>query len=470
VSERSSLAVLPLILLGKATDDHGLCLGFADALVSRLGNLQGVDVLPTSAVLNLPLEVTVADIASRLGVRFVVHGAIQVSKGQWRLSLEMFDAHLQGACLIKKCDLDLSRMFDFENDIAKQLAGLLNRPVAGVMTQERPRYSKDPLAYAEFMRGYRLSASGETELMEKATHHLSNAVTRDPAFALAHAMLSFACATRHFESDPASAWLEKAEFHCQRALEIDKDIPEGHVARAFLLWGPSKNFQHLEAISELKHALALQKNLPHAYNRLGTILAHIGLLDHAREMYGRGRTFHPRKAVSSSIVQVYMWSREYELAREEIQAWRLESPSNKYAIYFAPQPAMMTGDWKAAQDLLDEASQLLPEEPLIISLQGVLYALMGRSKQALDCMIKACASPKSFGHAHHTYYQIACILALARQPATAFEWLERSISTGFACWPFFLKDPCLESLRELPEFEFLVSSLQSKYPDHLGLL
>src|ERR1700686_275392 len=31
-SERSSLAVLPLILLGNAADDHGVCLGFADAL------------------------------------------------------------------------------------------------------------------------------------------------------------------------------------------------------------------------------------------------------------------------------------------------------------------------------------------------------------------------------------------------------------------------------------------------------
>ena len=127
------------------------------------------------------------------------------------------------------------------------------------------------------------------------------------------------CATRHFEFDPANVWLEKAEFHCRRALEIDPDLPEGHVAWAFLLWGPSKNFQHLEAIAELKRALALQNNLPHAYNRLGTILAHIGLLDHAREMYERGRSFHPRKAVSPSIVQVYVWSREYELAREAIR-------------------------------------------------------------------------------------------------------------------------------------------------------
>src|SRR5580704_6606109 len=52
LGERSSIAVLPLLLLEKAADDQGLCLGFADALVSLLGNRSGVDVLPTSAVLN----------------------------------------------------------------------------------------------------------------------------------------------------------------------------------------------------------------------------------------------------------------------------------------------------------------------------------------------------------------------------------------------------------------------------------
>lgn len=469
-AERSSLAVLPLLLLGKAADDHGLCLGFADALVTRLGNLQGVDVLPTSAMLSVPPEVKVAEIASRLGVRFVVHGAIQMSKGQWRLSLEVFDANPQTACFARKYDLDMDHLSELESEIAKQIAGALNRPLGAAMVQQRPRYSTDPLAYAEFMRGYRLSASGDPVMMEKAAHHLTNAVTRDPAFALGHATLSFVCTTRHFEFDPASVWLGKAEFHCRRALEIDPDLPEGHVACAFLLWGPSKNFQHLEAIGELKRALALQNNLPHAYNRLGTILAHIGQLDHAREMYERGRPFHPKKAVSSSIVQVYIWSRQYELAREEIQAWRAESPGNKYAIYFAPQPAMMTENWKEAKDLLDEALLLLPEEPLIISLQGVFCALTGRVEEALDCMARACASPKSFGHAHHTYYQIACILALAGRRETAFEWLERSVGTGFACWPFFVKDPCLQSLRVLPEFELLVSSLQARYPDYLGLL
>jgi DNA-binding winged helix-turn-helix (wHTH) protein/tetratricopeptide (TPR) repeat protein len=468
--ERSSLAIVPLRFLGNATDDQGLCFGFADALVSRLGNLQGVDVLPTSAALNIPVEAAPSVIAAHLGVRFVVHGAIQVSRAQSRLSVEMFDTHLQGTLFTQKRDLDMKRLSELEDDIAKQIAGALHRPLRPVAAHGRPRYSKDPLAYAEFMRGYRLSSSGDPALLEESTRHLVNAVTRDPAFALAHATLSFVCATRYFEIDPARMWLEKAEFHCRRALELDQDLPEGHVANAFLIWGPSRNFQHLEAISELRRALALQNNLPHAYNRLGTILAHIGLLDQAREMYEQGRPFHPRKAVSHSIVQVYVWKREYALAREEIQAWRAENPGNKYPMYFAPQLAMMTGDWREAKVLLDKAVQLLPEEPLIVSLQGVFYALTGKVEAALDCLTRACANPKSFGHAHHTYYQVACILAVLGRQKAAFEWLERSVSTGFACWPFFLKDACLQNLRGLPEFEVLVSSLQAKYPDHLGLL
>jgi DNA-binding winged helix-turn-helix (wHTH) protein/tetratricopeptide (TPR) repeat protein len=469
-SERSSLAVLPLILLGNTTDDQGICLGFADALVTRLGNLPGVDVLPISAVLNVSGEATASETASRLGVRFVVRGAIQMSKGLWRLSMEMFDTQTQSASFTRKRNLEVDRLPELEDEIAKQIAVTLNRPLGPRVVQRRPRYSKDPMAYAEFIRGYRLGSAGDPAMLDEAAQHLSNAVTRDPAFSLAHAGLSLVCATRHYEVDPTSEWLEKAEFHCRRALELDPELPEGHVANAFLLWGPSKNFQHLEAIAELKRALALQNNQPHAYNRLGTVLAHIGLLDHAREMYERARSFHPRKAVSHSVVQVYVWNQEYDLAREEIQAWRAESPGNKYPIYFAPQLALMTGDWKEAKILLDEAVQLLPEEPLIVSLLGVFYALTGQDGKALDCLTKACASPKSFGHAHHSFYQFACILALLGRREAAFEWLERSVSSGFACWPFFLKDRCLKNLRELPAFEVLVSSLQAKYPDHLGLL
>src|SRR5580704_13128639 len=135
--ERPSLAVLPLFLLGNTPDEQGVCLGFADALVSRLGTLQGVDVLPTSAVLNVPAEMTASDAGSRLGVRFVVHGAMRESKGQWRLSLEMFDTQLQSACFTRRCDLDLDRLPDLEDAVAKQIAGALNRTLHLPAAQRR---------------------------------------------------------------------------------------------------------------------------------------------------------------------------------------------------------------------------------------------------------------------------------------------------------------------------------------------
>ena len=469
-SDRPSLAVLPLSVLEEIPDDSGVCVGIAEALVARLGNLPGVDVLPISAVLSLPAEMSASDVGSRLGVRFVIHGAIRKSKGLWSLSLQMFDAHLQNALFTRRCELEFNRLPDLEDEIAKQIAGALRRPLHAPPVEPRRRYSKDPLAYAEFVRGYQLSSAGDVALLDEAAQRLSNAVIRDPGFSLAHATLSLVCATRYFEFDPSSKWLEKAEFHCRRALELDADLAEAHVANAFLLWGPAKNFQHVEAIGELRRALALQKNLPHAYNRLGTILAHIGLLNHAREMYERGRPFQPRKAVNHSIVQVYIWNLEFDLARKQIEVWRTESPGNKYPIYFAPQLAIMEGNWKYAKVLLDEALQLLPGEPLAVSLLGLYWALVGKAEKALECVARACATPKSFGHAHHTYYQIACIYARLRQPKLAFEWLERSVSCGFACWPFFLKDFCLENLRSLPDFEVLLTSLQAKYPDHLGLL
>jgi DNA-binding winged helix-turn-helix (wHTH) protein/tetratricopeptide (TPR) repeat protein len=469
LEDRATMAVLPLCLLGNIPDDKGVCLGFADALVSRLGNLKDVDVLPTSAMLSVPENMSASDIGSRLGVRFVVHGALRESKGQWRVALQMFDTHLQGAGFTWKRDLDVDHLAEAENEIAKQIATALNRPLRPQATPGQ-RYSKDHLAYAEFMRGYRLSSSGDHALLEEAVERLSNAVTRDPSFALAHATLSLACATRYLEVDPASKWSEKAEFHCARALELSRDLPEAHVAKAFLLWSPLKNFQHLEAIIELRKAIALQKNLPRAYNRLGTILAHIGLLDRAREMYEKGRPFQPKKAVNHSVVQVYLWKHELDLAAREIQAWQSEGLSNKYVIYFAAQHALMSGEWTQAKALLDEAIELTPEDPLIVILSGVYWALIGNTGQALECVTRACSSAKSFGHAHHIFYQIACIFSLLDRREVAFEWLERSVNTGFACWPFFLKDICLQNLRGLPEFDTLVSSLQVKYPDHLGLL
>jgi hypothetical protein len=61
------------------------------------------------------------------------------------------------------------------------------------------------------------------------------------------------------------------------------------------------------------------------------------------------------------------------------------------------------------------------------------------------------------------YYQVACVYAVLGETEKAMAWLERSVDTGFPCWPFFQADPHLEGLREEPEFTRLIADLKHKY-------
>ena len=93
----------------------------------------------------------------------------------------------------------------------------------------------------------------------------------------------------------------------------------------------------------------------------------------------------------------------------------------------------------------------------------MLHARRRQTDLALECVRQALDSPRSFGHTHHTYYNIACIYAVLGDTDKAMAWLERSVDTGFPCWPFFRIDPHLENLREEPAFTRLVADLEQTY-------
>jgi tetratricopeptide (TPR) repeat protein len=246
-------------------------------------------------------------------------------------------------------------------------------------------------------------------------------------------------------------------------LELDADLPEAHLAKAYILWSQATNFRHLEAIAEIQKGLSLQPNLDHAHNRLGTICMHIGRLKEARRAYEKARLVNPQNLSNHNIAQSYLWAGDLELAERELDVWMRESPQNKYLLWFRPQPALFRGDLSLAKKYVTSGLELLPEEPLMISLNGLLHALQQDSGAALDCIHRACESPRSFGHTHHTHYQIACTYAVLGQPGKALEWLERTIDGGFACWPLFQRDPCLRTLQESAEFRAIIARLEREF-------
>jgi tetratricopeptide (TPR) repeat protein len=234
------------------------------------------------------------------------------------------------------------------------------------------------------------------------------------------------------------------------------------LAQAWILWSPSKNFQHADAIAALERVLVARPNFERAHNRMATICLHIGRLQDALVAHEQAQRSNP-KTRGLNLAVFYLYSGDFARAEEAVEAFIRERPGTTYALAYYPQPPLLSGDLEVAEQRLAAALRQLPDEPMLVSLQGILRARCNQAGFALECVRKALDSPRSFGHTHHTYYQIACVYAVLGETDKAMAWLERSVDTGFACWPFFQVDPHLERLREEPEFKRLVGDLEQKY-------
>jgi len=458
----TSIAVLPFVFLSDVADTRALSLGFADALITLFGNLNDVVVAPTSAILNYAAGTDPAQVCRDLGVRHTLQGTVQKLGSHWRVSIQLFEAATHKITLSEKHDFMLDNVFEVQDEIGRRVVESLQSRFPLAISRSRDRYSSDPEAYNEFMAGLRESTSDREDMLRSAAKHLSKAVERDPEFALAHATLSFVSMNIYYEFDPQRTWLQQADDHCRRALALDPALPEGHLARAWMLWSPAKNFQHTEAIAALEQVLAGRPNFERAHNRMAGICLHIGRLPEARIAHDHGRLLNP-KTRTGNLEWFYIFSGDFARAEEAAEAWFLERPGSLYALATRVVPPLLSGDLDLAEQRLAAALKQVPDEPWLVTFQGMVYARRHQADLALQCVRRGLDSPRSFGHTHHTYYNIACIHAVLGEPDTAMAWLERSVNTGFACWPFFRLDPYLESVREEPAFKQLVTGLEQTY-------
>jgi len=458
----TSIAVLPFVFLTEVEEHKAYSLGFADALITVLAGLEDFSVLPTSSILNYAAGTDPLHTCRDLGVRHVLQGNVQKVGTRWRVSIQLFDGMTQKSVLSEKHDFVMENIFDVQDEIGRRVVESLRSRFPRAALKARERYSADPEAYEEFMSGLRESYSDREDVLRSAVQHLSGAVERDTEFALAHAVLSYVSMHIHREFDPRRTLLEKAEYHCRRALELDPALPEAHSARAFILWSPARNFQHVEAIAALEKVLAAQPNNERAHNQMATICLHIGRFQEALTAHRRATESNP-KTRSNHLEFIYLCSGDFARAEAAAEAWIREKPRLKYALWYNPLPALMRGDLDAAERRVAVALKLYPDEPLMVSMQGMLHARRGQVDKALECARKAQESPHSFGHSHHAYYQIACIYAVLGNTDKAMGWLERSADTGNPCWPFFRLDPHLQTLHDEPRFQRLVTDLEREY-------
>ncbi len=164
----TSIAVLPFVFLSDEEDTRALSLGFADALITILGNLEDVVVAPTSAILNYAAGTEPARVCRDLGVRHTLQGTVQKLGSHWRVSMQLFDATTQKITLSEKHDFVLDDVFEVQDEIGRRVVESLQSRFPPAVPKSRDRYSSDPEAYNEFMAGLRESSSDQQDTLQSA--------------------------------------------------------------------------------------------------------------------------------------------------------------------------------------------------------------------------------------------------------------------------------------------------------------
>jgi TolB-like protein len=198
------IAVLPFENLGEAKDDY-FAADIADEVRGKLTTLPGLEVIARGS--SMPYKGTTKSpraIARELGVRYLLTATVRWEKEEGRshvhVSAELVEVSGQGAPATRwqqPFEAELTGVFRVQADIASRVAQALDVALTSLAEKrllERPTQSLE--AYDAFLRAEAVSSGlGVTDppSLRRALALYEEAVTLDPAFALAWARLSMAC-------------------------------------------------------------------------------------------------------------------------------------------------------------------------------------------------------------------------------------------------------------------------------------
>src|SRR5581483_6542511 len=149
----TAIAVLPFVFLNDAEERKAFALGFADALITVLGSLEDVAVLPTSAILNYAAGSDPAQTCRDLGVRHVLQGNVQKLGANWRVSIQLFDSHTHKPILSDQYEFITENVFEVQDEIGRRVVESLRIRLLRPAPRSRDRYSDNSGAFEEFIAG-----------------------------------------------------------------------------------------------------------------------------------------------------------------------------------------------------------------------------------------------------------------------------------------------------------------------------
>jgi tetratricopeptide (TPR) repeat protein len=325
-------------------------------------------------------------------------------------------------------------------------------------------------AFDAYLRGKVRVGSESREGNDSAIAVLRLAVAGDPSLAAAHAALARAYAIKAFYFAPDSLkkqLTEEAEVALQRALALDRQLPEAYQVRGLLLWTPARRFPHEEAVQAYRQALALDSTLDEAHHQIALVYLHVGLFDQAETEIAKALALNPGNTLARfrrGVIALYRG--DYDRAREVFVSTPLELNPSLWAFQMATA-LFRLGREPEATDLIDRFLRESPQDEGGVghSVRAMMLAKAGNREEAEAAIARSVELGRGFGHFHHTAYNISSAYALLGNRAKALEWLQNAAETGFPCYPLFLQDKLLDGIRRDPGFMQFMARLKRDWEE-----
>jgi tetratricopeptide (TPR) repeat protein len=389
-----------------------------------------------------------AALAAKADVDAVLTGTLLRAGDRLRVSAQLAEVPSGTVRWSQTTDVPVGNIFQLQDALSSRIVESLSVPLS---VRDRQALARDvpasAKAYEFYLRGNQLAYQAQNWTVARDLYR--QCLEEDPNYAPAWARLArlYRVLGMYYldTSDDPYALAEQA---FKRALELNPDLSIAHnlYTAVELETGRARH-----AMLRLLQRVRLRSSDPELYAGLVQACRYAGLLRPAIAAYEHARRLDPQ--IRTAVSHAYLMTGEYEKA--------IESDVDDPALIMLLALELKGERERAAERARQQMTPGLP--PLYrLFLETILRLLEGRRSDALtsaDELTRRWRLRDSCG----TYY-LARTLAALEHPS-ALTMFKRAVDEGFYCYPFFARDPWLDSLRSKSEFNAIMRSAEAGYRD-----
>lgn len=379
-----SIAVLPFESLSDDKENAYFADGVQDDILTNLSKIGDLKVISRTSVMPYRNKTkNIREIGKALGVANVLEGSVRRYGNKVRVNVQLIDATSDKHLWAEDYDGDLTDVFKIQTELAHQIATHLK---AELSPSEKARMENKPTqngdAYLEFMRAHDLQSSSYEDLdkLKLGEQRYEKAIKLDPDFALAYARYS------QLESWIVHSWernqgrREKARTLAERAIELQPDLSEAHLALGFVDYYIDNHF----AAAEREFEIARQglPNDSEVYLALGAIQRRQGKWTESNASLEKAVSLNPKDIWAMQNLAInYEMQRNWELARQTIDKALAVDPNSLGPLEIQAKIALEeNGDLETGRKLLEkfDTMSLNPDVQSKVNGERVNFYILSR--------------------------------------------------------------------------------------------